>query len=910
MTTDFNKNTLNVGGGILPGSTDTPGDVRTRVETEADIMNIPNPFIGMVVYVLDTGKRFEITKLKDKKSGFTTVKNALVDEYIEFDPIKDKGYAKEADVEAALEVKADKTDLEGLASEEFVEGKVEEVVGEAPAEFDTLAEVAAELAKKVNAEEGKALMDVAEMERLAGVDNYDDAAVKERLDALEAIDHEEFLKEHQAIDHLAVKADVDAALELKADKADLEGLASEQFVQEKIDAIPEYDDSEVISRIEELEAIDHEAYIGAIAEAKTELEAELAKKAVAEEVEAALELKADKAELVGLATEEFVAGKVAELVNGAPETLDTLKEIADAMEAHEDVYEAYVETVKTALETKADKEVVEERFTAVEESVEAKFAEAAAKAEEDHAALEAKVQAEIERAQAAEVSLDERVEVLETLNLETKPYIDKNGMLVLCGCPAVARGVGEEVHVSVRFFNNEEDKFVFTKEEFAKLRICMGYGAEGVGVKRNIVETTLELYDIDKAFIIDGGSQITGEIGTVNIVAENVNYIDGIQGARAMNGGERNVVHNFNVKVKDVKLIDTLFGGGNGYSVVWNSNTEVDGDTTVNYLVAGGSNGYTNKSRVVLNGGHAKVMQGVNRGILNKAELIVNGGIVDNFYAAGEVDPAVTGVQHESYVELNGGQIVKFNKGISNSVEFTGEIKGHIMDCEVLEGDVSMLAKIEKHPGFVDKDEFTEASKVIDERVTALEAIDHKQPNFEYAVNMIAESEPASFSVSGEFPNLVITLNLPQCFAYRDPDAAKMWIGWIPYDEAGVIGFNAPEDIGAYLTMETIQQGIDYGSVVEMKPQVLNRVSIGSVDTEAGFVCAVIPEDMNYIAYLDNGVGTKLGFDEIESEDGSSGFMLCQNGTRLVNKIDDISYCLYGAYVFSPGERFIYIEEK
>ena len=85
---------------------------------------------------------------------------------------------------------------------------------------------------------------------------------------------------------------------------------------------------------------------------------------------------------------------------------------------------------------------------------------------------------DIEHPQYDDSELRERVEVLETINLETKPYIDKNGMLVLCGCPAIARGVGEEVHVTVRFFNDQEDKFVFTKDEFAKLRICMGYGAE------------------------------------------------------------------------------------------------------------------------------------------------------------------------------------------------------------------------------------------------------------------------------------------------------------------------------------------------------------------------------------------------------------------------------------------------
>ena len=302
----------------------------------------------------------------------------------------------------------------------------------------------------------------------------------------------------------------------------------------------------------------------------------------------------------------------------------------------------------------------------------------------------------IEHPQFDDSKIQERLDVLEKINLETKPYIDKNGMLVLCGCPAVARGVGEEVHVVTRFFNDEEDKFVFTKEEFAKLRICVGYGQEGVGTKRNIVETTFEMYDIDKAFIIDGGSQVTGEIGTVNIIAERVNYIDGIQGARAMNGGERNIVHNFNVRVKDVKLIDTLFGGGNGYSVVWNNNIVVEGDTTVNYLIAGGSNGFTKNAHVELNGGLAKVMQGVNRGVLDRVELIVNDGHVNKFYAAADIeDTSCTGVQHEAYVELNGGQIDKFFKGNSNLVEFDGVIEGHIKDCVVLEGDVSMLEKIE-----------------------------------------------------------------------------------------------------------------------------------------------------------------------------------------------------------------------
>ena len=888
MATDFNKNTIQSTGGFVPVSTNTPLDRRTRVATEADIMNIPNPFVGMIVFVEDVQKRFEIIKLKSKKSGFATIVDALVDEYIEFDPIKHMGYASEqfvvdqidaiefpegyddAELRALIDEKADRADIpdvEGLASEEFVAEQIAAI--ELPEE-------------------------------------YDDTELKARLDALEAIDHEEFLKEHQAIDHLAVKEEVDAALELKADKADLEGLANEQFVNDRI----------------------------------------------------------------------------AEVIGEAPETLDTLKEIADAMEAHEDVYEAYVETVKTALDTKADAEAVEERF-AVLEAIDHKvfltehqdISHLAVKADVDAAmaAHEEEAQVKFEEVEAKHAEdiavIEERVEVLETINLETKPYIDKNGMLVLCGCPAIARGVGDEVHVTVRFFNDAEDKFVFTADEFAALRICMGYGAEGIGTKRNIVETTLEMYNIDRAFIIDGGSQITGEVGTVNIIAENVNYIDGIQGARAMNGGERNVVHNFNVRVKNVKLIDTLYGGGNGYSVVWNSNVIVDGDTTINWLTAGGSNGYTRKGHVVINDGHIKVCQGVNRGIVDKAEFVMNGGIVDNFYVAGEIDDSVTGVLYEGHVELNDGLIKNFSQGKNFD-----KAEGTIMDCVVEAGDISMLEVIvpEVEPE-IDLSEYAKKAEVeaalevkadkadipvvdvdkayVDEqianiehpqyddsalvaRVDALEAVDHDQfatkaelhaqPNFEYKVEVVDAAEEAKFEVSGEFPNLVITLKLPACYA-TPPDLTDipMYLGFIPFDQAaydaevpGTMGFTTTEEIGPDMDMRVIQFGLDYGSLVAVEPEAIGRFKLSDYtpghngQEAASFMCVIIPKGAGLVAYIDNGVGEQLTFSSRDSDDGSTGFLYCQEKTLLNNLINGVEYELYGAYLADIGQFYLHVVEE
>lgn len=48
--------------------------------------------------------------------------------------------------------------------------------------------------------------------------------------------------------------------------------------------------------------------------------------------------------------------QIAALVNSAPDAMNTLKELADAIDAHQDVYEAYVEEISTALAGKANSE--------------------------------------------------------------------------------------------------------------------------------------------------------------------------------------------------------------------------------------------------------------------------------------------------------------------------------------------------------------------------------------------------------------------------------------------------------------------------------------------------------------------------------------------------------------------------
>ena len=54
MSTDFTNNntTISTSGGLQPTTRNTPLDVRTRVNSKADIESIPNPFVGMKIIVL------------------------------------------------------------------------------------------------------------------------------------------------------------------------------------------------------------------------------------------------------------------------------------------------------------------------------------------------------------------------------------------------------------------------------------------------------------------------------------------------------------------------------------------------------------------------------------------------------------------------------------------------------------------------------------------------------------------------------------------------------------------------------------------------------------------------------------------------------------------------------------------
>ena len=153
-------------------------------------------------------------------------------------------------------------DLSGYATEAYVQQQLEALVGGAPEALDTLKELSAalgddanfastvvqELAGKVDKVEGSRLITQEEAAKLAGLENYNDAALVGRVAALEGINHEDFAK---AAD-LAGKVDKEEGKVLIA-QTELDRLAGLQ----------NYNDAALVGRVAALEAIDHEAFLKA-----------------------------------------------------------------------------------------------------------------------------------------------------------------------------------------------------------------------------------------------------------------------------------------------------------------------------------------------------------------------------------------------------------------------------------------------------------------------------------------------------------------------------------------------------------------------------------------------------------------------------------------------------------------------
>lgn len=89
MATNFDGIIANDGFKI--SSKNTPMDIRTRLESISEVELVPNPFVGMIFYVMDEDKFYVVKKLKDRVIGTMVITDALIDEFEPFIAQGEKG---------------------------------------------------------------------------------------------------------------------------------------------------------------------------------------------------------------------------------------------------------------------------------------------------------------------------------------------------------------------------------------------------------------------------------------------------------------------------------------------------------------------------------------------------------------------------------------------------------------------------------------------------------------------------------------------------------------------------------------------------------------------------------------------------------------------------------------------------
>ena len=230
-------------------------------------------------------------------------------------------------------------------------------------------------------------------------------AVELRVDELEA-----FVEGHS---HEGLQGEIDA-VELRVD-------ALETFKNGHSHATMEQGIADNKAAIEK-EVDDREAAVEAVQGEVDALEAVVGKAAEGEEPATGLFLAMEQGDAKALQDAKAYADQqITALVNGAPEAMNTLNELASAIEAHQDVYDAYVAEVSGKLDKKVDKVegsrlVAETEIAAFNAKAEVSQVNQALQDAKDYAdAEDAKIEARMDAVEAKDVEQDGRLADLEAM---------------------------------------------------------------------------------------------------------------------------------------------------------------------------------------------------------------------------------------------------------------------------------------------------------------------------------------------------------------------------------------------------------------------------------------------------------------------------------------------------------------
>ena len=256
------------------------------------------------------------------------------------------------------------------------------------------------------------------------------------------------------------------------------------------------------------------------------------------------------------------------------------------------------------------------------------------------------------------------------------PYYDpEENSLFACGIPVVITASENEGKAICTYVMNSKQTIEFP----------MGGNIYGGGNgKKNISFYPSACVTINGGTFnnINGGNLGSGNIGTSTIIINGGKITSIMGGGFATDKIEYdNVVGHVNMIINNVEgKVNAIFGGAQGLGIVGYIKCIIN-NGSIDWVTAGGSNGYTGEAEVIINNGTLTVLQGCNRGAMGNIKMTINGGTIQRVYAGGEEeDKKVTATYEKSEVIANGGTIGAITAGTNGGVVSAVNVSGVYME--------------------------------------------------------------------------------------------------------------------------------------------------------------------------------------------------------------------------------------
>lgn len=239
------------------------------------------------------------------------------------------------------------------------------------------------------------------------------------------------------------------------------------------------------------------------------------------------------------------------------------------------------------------------------------------------------------------------------------------------------------------------DTLVLNEQEIDPNAIVFGGGYGRIDNERNKgvyftnSQITINGGTLERVY---GGCYGSGAVGVATIVVNGGTISKGLHG-----GGQKGsaaLFHSNSVGYANITINAGTFGsvvtaGGVDGVNVGEAVMTINGGS-IQWLVASGSNGNINKSKVIVNGGRVyRDALSVNRGAVENVEWIINGGIINKLWTGADIDDGDFGTIGHCSMKIKGGTIDELHLGRSNNILMDASstvsgtyIPGHITNDE------------------------------------------------------------------------------------------------------------------------------------------------------------------------------------------------------------------------------------